>query len=41
MWQQLDAAKKHPEGSFKVVNTLAMAQVTIPIPRSPSASGCP
>jgi hypothetical protein len=33
---------KHPEGSFKVVNALAMAsKVTIPIPRSPSASGCP
>jgi hypothetical protein len=24
-WQQLEAAKKHPEGSFKVVNALAMA----------------
>jgi hypothetical protein len=32
MWQQLDAAKKHPEGSFKVVNALAMAASTIPIP---------
>jgi hypothetical protein len=24
-WQQLEAAKKHPEGSFKVINALAMA----------------
>ena len=24
-WQQLDAAQKHPEGSFKVINALAMA----------------
>jgi hypothetical protein len=24
-WQQLEAARKHPEGSFKVVNALAMA----------------
>src|SRR5438046_2170040 len=24
-WQQLEAAQKHPEGSFKVINALAMA----------------
>jgi hypothetical protein len=32
MWQQLDAAKKHPEGSFKVVNALAMAASYDPDP---------
>jgi len=31
-WQQLDAAKKHPEGSFKVVNALAMAATYAPDP---------
>ena len=25
-WQQLEAAKKHPEGSFKVINALAIAE---------------
>jgi hypothetical protein len=24
-WQQLEAARRHPEGSFKVINALAMA----------------
>ena len=31
-WQQLEAAKKHPEGSFKVVNALAMAASYDPDP---------
>ena len=40
-WQQLEAAKKHPEGSFKVVNALAMAASYDPdpdaVPRHPAA----
>jgi Putative esterase len=31
-WQQLEAAKKHPEGSFKVINALAMAASYDPDP---------
>jgi hypothetical protein len=31
-WQQLEAVKKHPEGSFKVVNALAMAASYDPDP---------
>jgi hypothetical protein len=31
-WQQLEAARKHPEGSFKVVNALAKAASCDPIP---------
>jgi S-formylglutathione hydrolase FrmB len=31
-WQQLEAARKHPEGSFKVVNALAMAASYDPDP---------
>src|ERR1700751_4279986 len=31
-WQQLEAAQKHPEGSFKVVNALAMAASYDPDP---------
>jgi S-formylglutathione hydrolase FrmB len=31
-WQQLEAAKKHPEGSFKVINVLAMAASYDPDP---------
>jgi S-formylglutathione hydrolase FrmB len=31
-WQQLEAAPKHPEGSFKVVNALAMAASYDPDP---------
>jgi hypothetical protein len=31
-WQQLEAAQKHPEGSFKVVNGLAMAASYDPDP---------
>ena len=32
-WQQLEAAKKHPEGSGKVINALAMAASYDPDPR--------
>src|SRR4051794_9885125 len=31
-WQQLEAAQKHPEGSFKVINALAMAASYDPDP---------
>src|SRR6202011_5566274 len=31
-WQQLEAAQKHPEGSFKVINALAMAASYNPDP---------
>ena len=31
-WQQLETAQKHPEGSFKVVNALAMAASYDPDP---------
>src|SRR3984957_7631402 len=31
-WQQLEAAKKHSEGSFKVINALAMAASYDPDP---------
>ena len=31
-WQQLESAQKHPEGSFKVVNALAMAASYDPDP---------
>ena len=31
-WQQLEAAQKHPEGSFRVVNALAMAASYDPDP---------
>jgi S-formylglutathione hydrolase FrmB len=31
-WQQLEASQKHPEGSFKVVNALAMAASYDPDP---------
>jgi len=31
-WQQLEGAKKHPEGSFKVINVLAMAASYDPDP---------
>jgi S-formylglutathione hydrolase FrmB len=31
-WPQLEAAKKHPEGSFKVINALAMAASYDPDP---------
>src|SRR3954467_13699921 len=31
-WQQLEGARKHPEGSFKVVNALAMAASYDPDP---------
>jgi hypothetical protein len=31
-WQQLEATQKHPEGSFKVVNALAMAASFDPDP---------
>src|SRR6201982_1242120 len=31
-WQQLEAAQKHPEGSFKVINALAMAARLYPDP---------
>jgi hypothetical protein len=31
-WQQLEAARKHPEGSFKVINALAMAASYDPDP---------
>src|SRR5258708_40143413 len=31
-WQQLEAAKKQPEGSFKVINALAMAASYDPDP---------
>jgi hypothetical protein len=30
-WQQLEAAKKHPEGSFKVINAMAMAASDDPV----------
>src|SRR6266478_6982439 len=39
-WQQLEAAQKHPEGSFRVVNVLAMAASYDPIPLSSLESGC-
>ena len=32
-WQQLEAAKKHPEGSGKVINALAMAASYDPDPK--------
>jgi hypothetical protein len=31
-WKQLEAAQKHPEGSFKVINALAMAASYDPDP---------
>jgi hypothetical protein len=31
-WQQLEAARKHPDGSFKVINALAMAASYDPDP---------
>ena len=37
-WQQLEAAQKHPERSFKVINALAMAASYDPTRRSSSAS---
>jgi hypothetical protein len=39
-WQQLEAAKKHPEGSGKVINALAMAASYDPDPTSFSAFDC-
>jgi hypothetical protein len=31
-WQRLEAAQKHPDGSFKVINALAMAASYDPDP---------
>jgi hypothetical protein len=40
-WQQLEAAKKHPEGSGRVINALAMAASYDPDPTQFLASGSP
>jgi hypothetical protein len=39
-WQQLEAAKKHPEGSGKVINALAMAASYDPDPTQFLGSAC-